>query len=95
MEPSADISTPQEDEQASLLTLNKLGQTLRASFETMTEQPVPQEMTLLLLRIALAEVAFSDVAEDSCEPEPLTVDVTLAFREYFASVAAALALRCA
>jgi hypothetical protein len=95
MQPSADFSTAQEDERVAPLTLNQLGQTLQASFEAMTEEAIPQEMTLLLLRIALAEVAFSDVAADSREPEPLTGDVTLAFREYIASVGAALALRCA
>lgn len=63
MQPAADISDKQEDDRIPVLILDELGQTLRASFDAPTEEPIPGKMALLLLRIAFAQ-ALERIAEE-------------------------------
>ena len=49
------ISIKQEDEQAPLLIQRDVGIALRLSFEAVTREPLPEQMALLLLRLALAQ----------------------------------------
>jgi hypothetical protein len=65
MQPSADIQ--QDNERVSAQILEKLGQTLRVSFEATTEEQIPRDMALLLLRIAFAQALERVVEEDARE----------------------------
>ncbi|WP_442754582.1 hypothetical protein ACNHKD_16550 [Methylocystis sp. JAN1] len=96
MQPSTDISDQQEDERVSVVMLEKLGQTLRASFETMTEEPIPREMALLLLRLAFAEIVYSAASEELRKtgsgeaPQRRMLEV----EEHFAAAAAVVTSSC-
>ncbi len=54
MEPSVQ-TVIQQDERATIIVLEELGQSIRASYDAMTEEPLSHEMALLLLRLALAQ----------------------------------------
>ncbi len=56
-----------EEARAMLSILQQLGSALRGSFEATTEEPLPQEMGLLLLRLAFAEVVKRAAAEEARE----------------------------
>jgi hypothetical protein len=54
-----------DDDQASLVIQREIGMALRMSFETATTRdPLPEQMALLLLRLALAESLGATVEED-------------------------------
>jgi hypothetical protein len=56
-----------EETQALLSMLDELGKALRTSFETLSVEALPEEMGLLLLRLALAEALERAAREDACE----------------------------
>lgn len=53
-----------DDDQASLVIQREIGMALRMSFESATREPLPEQMALLLLRLALAESLGATVEED-------------------------------
>lgn len=58
------MSNPiEDDEQSAFRIQREVGIALRLSFETMTSEPLPEQMTLLLLRLALAQ-AMRMASED-------------------------------
>jgi hypothetical protein len=83
------VSNPiEDDEQCSLRIQREVGVALRRTFDTMTREPLPEQMTLLLLRLALAqairmsldaeESAAEAVAGVSIEDEPIFAQIALA-----------------
>lgn len=44
-----------DDDRVSLVIQREVGMALRLSFESVTREPLPERMALLLLRLALAE----------------------------------------
>lgn len=61
-----------EETRATLSTLHQLGSSIRLSFESATQEALPEEMGLLLLRLALAEVlkrAAEEEARESAQDE--------------------------
>ncbi len=59
-----------EEAQATLSVLQQLGGSLRLSFEAVTQESLPEEMGLLLLRLALAEVLKRAAEEEAREAGP-------------------------
>jgi hypothetical protein len=59
-----------EEARATLSVLQELGSSLRLSFEAATRESLPEEMGLLLLRLALAEVLKRAAEEEACEAGP-------------------------
>jgi hypothetical protein len=61
-----------DDDRVSLVIQREVGMALRLSFESVTREPLPERMALLLLRLALAEslglAAERDQAEGESEP---------------------------
>lgn len=53
-----------DDDQASLVIQREIGMALRMSFESATRDPLPEQMALLLLRLALAESLGATVEQD-------------------------------
>jgi hypothetical protein len=53
-----------DDDQASLVIQREIAMALRMSFESATRDPLPEQMALLLLRLALAESLGATVEED-------------------------------
>jgi hypothetical protein len=58
-----------DDDQASLVIQREVGTALRQSFKAATREPLPQQIALLLLRLALAESLQAAVEEDGCKGE--------------------------
>ncbi len=56
-----------EETKAMLSMLDELGRTLRGSFDSLAEEALPEEMGLLLLRLALAEVLKRAAEEEARE----------------------------
>ncbi|MGD9540588.1 hypothetical protein [Methylocystis sp.] len=56
-----------DDDRVSLVIQREVGIALRLSFEAVTQEPVPERMALLLLRLALAESL--GLAADEAEAE--------------------------
>lgn len=59
------INANPQDDQA--VIQQEIGLALRLSFEATTRQPLPEQMALLLLRLALAEALGIKVEEDNRE----------------------------
>lgn len=57
------INPIDDDDQASLVIQREIGMALRMSFESATRDPLPEQMALLLLRLALAESLGATVEE--------------------------------
>ena len=58
-----------DDDQASLVIQREVGMALRQSFKAATREPLPQQIALLLLRLALAESLQTAVEEDENKGE--------------------------
>jgi hypothetical protein len=66
MQPTRD---EQDEEPGALLFLQDLGAAIRLSFEARLDDPLPAEMGLLLMRLALVEV-LKDATEQEAKAEP-------------------------
>lgn len=60
-----------DDDQASLVFQRELSRALRRSFRATTREPLPEQIALLLLRLALAESLQPAVEEDENKEEGL------------------------
>lgn len=58
-----------DDDQASLVFQREVGKALRRSFKATTREPLPEQIALLLLRLALAESLRPAVEEDENKEE--------------------------
>jgi len=56
-----------DDDPASRVVFREVGIALRLSFEAVTREPVPEQMAMLLLRLALAESLRLAAEEDQAE----------------------------
>lgn len=59
-----------EEARSTLAILHQLGASIRLSLEAATQESLPEEMGLLLLRLALAEVLERAAEEEAREAEP-------------------------
>lgn len=58
-----------DDDRVSLVIQREVGMALRLSFESVTREPLPERMALLLLRLALAESLGIAAEEDRADGE--------------------------
>jgi hypothetical protein len=58
-----------DDDPCSLVIQREVGMALRLSFEAVIREPLPEQMVLLLLRLALAESLGLAAEEDQAEGE--------------------------
>ncbi|WP_457798268.1 hypothetical protein [Methylocystis sp. S23] len=58
------ISINKEHEQTPLLIQREVGMAVRLSIEAVTREPLPEQMALLLLRLALAESLHVALAKE-------------------------------
>jgi hypothetical protein len=77
-----------EETQELLSMLDELGKAMRASFETLSHEALPEEMGLLLLRLALAEALERAAHDDACEQASHAIFVGV---EHYAASDAAVA----
>jgi hypothetical protein len=63
------INPINDDDQASLVFQREVGKALRRSLKAATCEPLPQQIALLLLRLALAESLQAAVEEDENKGE--------------------------
>jgi hypothetical protein len=56
-----------DDDRDSLVIQRQVGVALRLSFEAATREPLPEQMAMLLLRLALAESLNAAVEEDRAD----------------------------
>ena len=59
-----------KDERPSLMMQREVGIALRLSFEAVTREPLPEQMVLLLLRLALAESLGLAAEDEQGDAEP-------------------------
>jgi hypothetical protein len=76
---------------ADQLALEEIGRSIALAHVAVTEEPLSDEMALLLLRVALAEVV-SGVADGEC-PDAEAEPSILWFRDYLQSAFAATTLQ--
>ena len=66
---NAPDQTNRRDDQTSLIIQREVGMALRLSFKAATREPLPQQIALLLLRLALAESLQAAVEQDENKGE--------------------------
>lgn len=68
------INPIDDDDQTSLVIQREVGMVLRLSFEAVVREPLPEQMALLLLRLALAETLRAVDKDEAEGDSPLKPD---------------------